>query len=152
MRRSGCSTSPVALTASGTPVTPASLSGWTNGVWTGAVTVNAFANGVVLTANDGFGHTGTSNPFDVVTGSLHHFAWDNVASPQTVDTPFATTVRAVGRGRKPGHRVHWRRQPRRPPAHRAAIDRPGQQFLVLTHSIPPITRRSAWKRFIRRPR
>ena len=79
-------------------MTPANAGSFVNGTWTGSVSVNAFATNVVLTADDGQGHTGTSNAFDTVLGSLHHFAWNTIASPQTVDTPFDVTVTAQDAG------------------------------------------------------
>ena len=75
-------------------VTPASLTGWVNGVWTGNVTATAFGTGVVLTADDGLGHIGTSNAFDVGLGPFAKFGWSAVASPRTQDTYFGTTVTA----------------------------------------------------------
>jgi hypothetical protein len=32
-------------------------------------------NGVILTVSDGLGHTGSSNPFDLVDGQISRFAW-----------------------------------------------------------------------------
>jgi hypothetical protein len=51
----------------GGTITPASAGtrGWFNGVWTGSVTLNKASLGVTITANDGGGHTGSSNPFTV---------------------------------------------------------------------------------------
>jgi len=95
---------PVALSADagGQPVavSPGSLSGFVNGVWTGPVTVNAFATGVVLAAESG-GRTSPSNSFDVINGPLDHFVWSSVPSPQTMDGPFAATVTAVDKGNNP---------------------------------------------------
>jgi hypothetical protein len=63
--------SSVGLSAStgGGTITPASTgtTGWLNGVWTGSVTLNKASLGVAITANDGSGHTGSSNPFTVRT-------------------------------------------------------------------------------------
>jgi len=52
----------------GNPVTvlPAVTGNFTNGVWSGNVTVLNLATNVVLTADDGHGHLGVSNPFDVL--------------------------------------------------------------------------------------
>jgi len=48
-------------------ITPTSTgtSGWLNGVWSGSVTLTTTSSRVTITANDGSGHTGTSNPFIV---------------------------------------------------------------------------------------
>ena len=46
------------------PVTPASVT-FTNGIWNGSLTMNNIANTVKLIANDGVGHTGESNTFNI---------------------------------------------------------------------------------------
>jgi FKBP-type peptidyl-prolyl cis-trans isomerase 2 len=48
-------------------ITPTSIgtSGWLNGVWSGSVKLTTASSRVTVTANDGSGHTGTSNPFTV---------------------------------------------------------------------------------------
>jgi hypothetical protein len=56
----------VASTGVAVPLTPVSGT-FTSGVWTGSVHVTQLASNVVLRVNDGFGHTGTSAPFDVIT-------------------------------------------------------------------------------------
>lgn len=75
-------------------MTPTTTTSFTAGVWTGNVTVNTFDTNVALTANDGAGHTGTSNTFNVTAGALDHFAWSTIASPKTAGTPFSTTITA----------------------------------------------------------
>ncbi len=62
------------------PMTPATCS-FASGIWADNVTVNALATGVVLTVDDALGHTGSSNPFDVIHGPLDHFQWSTIASP-----------------------------------------------------------------------
>lgn len=57
---------PANLNGGAVPVSPATLSGFVSGVWTGQVTVTSTAAGVILTASDGSGHTGVSNAFDVI--------------------------------------------------------------------------------------
>lgn len=47
------------------PITPANSGAFVNGVWKGAFTVTQTATNLVLQADDTFGHTGLSNPFDV---------------------------------------------------------------------------------------
>jgi hypothetical protein len=94
----GSYTGTPALTGSGAggtdSITPTATTAFSNGVWTGNVTVNSIDSNVVLTVNDGAGHTGTSNAFNVAVGPLHHFSWSTVASPQIVNTAFNTTVTA----------------------------------------------------------
>ncbi|MEQ1850118.1 MAG: M36 family metallopeptidase [Chthoniobacteraceae bacterium] len=79
-------------------ISPASASGFINGVWTGAVTAGTFDTDVVLTVSDGLGHSGTSNPFDIVVGALHHFAWNAVPGTQTAGAPFGVTLTAQDAG------------------------------------------------------
>ena len=87
----------VALTAAGdtglAPVTPGSVD-LTAGRWAGSVSVAAVDTNCRLTADDGGGHSGTSDPLDLVAGPLHHFEWSAVASPQHVSVPFPATVTA----------------------------------------------------------
>lgn len=94
---------PVTLAASGATLTPANTTaqGWTDGVWTGQATVTTFGTGITLTANDGAGHAGLSNTFDVGSGPATGFTWDNIPSPQLVDTPFPAVLRATDAGGNP---------------------------------------------------
>ena len=53
------------------PISPAISGNFINGAWTGNITVPQMATNVVLCADDGGGHTGSSNPFAVtVTNDL----------------------------------------------------------------------------------
>jgi hypothetical protein len=52
--------------AGGLSVTPTNTGNFAGGVWNGSITVPQSATNVVLTANDGSNHTGSSNPFNVV--------------------------------------------------------------------------------------
>lgn len=96
--------SSVGLTATvagaGVPVTPATLTGWVNGVFAGNVAVDANGS-AVLTANDGQGHTGVSNAFTLGSGPLDHFGWAPIASPQPQDTFFNVTIQAQDIGNNP---------------------------------------------------
>jgi len=47
-------------------ITPTNSGNFANGVWSGNITVLQPAINIVLRADDGSGHTGSSNPFDVV--------------------------------------------------------------------------------------
>jgi uncharacterized repeat protein (TIGR02543 family) len=51
-------------------MTPTNTGSFTGGVWTGDVTVLQAASNVVLAANDGLGHSGSSNPFQVVSNTF----------------------------------------------------------------------------------
>jgi hypothetical protein len=76
------------------PVAPTATAAFSSGQWTGTVSVNGLDTNVVLTVDDGAGHTGTSIAFDVTHGPLDHFTWDPVASPQYGEVPFGVTVTA----------------------------------------------------------
>ncbi|MDB6018342.1 MAG: hypothetical protein JWR19_2831 [Pedosphaera sp.] len=79
-------------------VTPASLGPFTNGVWTGSVTAQQPGTNVTLTANDGNGHFGLSNPFDA--GLQNDIAIGMVAAPAPVPVgatlTYALTVTNIG--------------------------------------------------------
>ena len=76
------------------PVSPTNTTAFTAGQWTGSVTVGASGTNVTLIADDGAGHTGMSNPFNVQVGALDHFVWSAISSPQHQDTPFSVTITA----------------------------------------------------------
>ncbi len=73
---------------------PTGSGAFSNGRWTGSLTVSSLDTNMRLVANDGWGHSGTSMPFTVIIGPLHHFAWAPVAPTQRVDTSFAASVAA----------------------------------------------------------
>ncbi len=75
-------------------VVPSTTTAFTDGQWIGDVTVNAIDTNVSITADEGSGNTGTSNPFDVTAGPLDHFIFSIISSPQYVDIPFSTTLTA----------------------------------------------------------
>ncbi len=78
------------------PITPAYSGNFVNGTWTGNITVQQPATNMVLQADDGFGHVGQSNPFDVLPtpGQTTHFVWSPIPSPQSNGAPFAVTITA----------------------------------------------------------
>jgi hypothetical protein len=53
-------------TSSGVTIHPTVSGNFVAGVWSGNITVQQVASSVLLRADDGSGHTGNSNPFDVV--------------------------------------------------------------------------------------
>ena len=73
--------------AGAVPVTPDGCA-FTGGAWAGSLAIGAVDRGVVLTADDGAGHVGVSNAFDVTSGPLDHFQWGEITSPQYKDIPF----------------------------------------------------------------
>lgn len=50
-------------------LSPTNTDAFIDGVWTGTAEISSQATNVTLLADDGNGHTGLSNPFDVVSGS-----------------------------------------------------------------------------------
>ena len=90
------------LSAAGTAgvvaISPGAAGGFVNGVWTGSVSAETFSSSVVLTVNDGAGHTGASNAFNVAAGALHHFAWNAIAGPPAAGVPFSAAVTAQDAG------------------------------------------------------
>ena len=60
-------------TAAGDPVSPPQSGNFTNGVWSGCLTLTHKSPGVILIAADGFGHAGNANAFDVVDLPLMTF-------------------------------------------------------------------------------
>ncbi len=78
--------------ATGT-ISPTSSGTFSNGTRTQTVTITQARSDVWITVNDGFGHTGTSNFFNIMYGSLNHFAISSIAA-QATGVPFAVTVTA----------------------------------------------------------
>jgi uncharacterized repeat protein (TIGR01451 family) len=78
------------------PITPTNSANFVNGVWSGSVTVQQPATNVTLKADDGQGHTGSSNPFNVLPtiGQITHFVWSTIPSPQSNGVPFGVTITA----------------------------------------------------------
>ncbi len=73
---------------------PSACGAFSNGQWSASLAVATIDTNVRLTAADGFGHSGTSLPFTVIGGVLHHFTLSDVPSPQGAGLPFALTVEA----------------------------------------------------------
>ena len=84
----------VGLTTTAGTITPSPSGTFASGVRTEAVTVTQSGLARTITANDGAGHTGTSNTFDVNPGALHHFTTSSVTSPQVAGVPFNITITA----------------------------------------------------------
>jgi len=63
-------TGAVSLYSTSNSVVPIVSDNFTNGIWSGNVAVLNRATNVVLVADDGNGHTGLSNPFDVVPANM----------------------------------------------------------------------------------
>jgi hypothetical protein len=74
-------------------ISPTSTGAFSKGVWTGSVIVTGANSGVTLFTT-GSGMTGTSNSFTVNSGTLNHFTFSTVNSPQTAGSGFSITVTA----------------------------------------------------------
>jgi hypothetical protein len=87
------------LSSSKDTITPTSIT-FTGGQWGGSVTITVTSaqTGVTITTS-GSGKTGTSNSFNVdVSGSLDHFDFNTITSPQTAGAAFTITVTAKDSG------------------------------------------------------
>jgi len=80
------------LTGSLSPVTSGSFTG---GVWTGNLTVTQTRTGNTLSVNDGAGHTGASNAFNVVTSTVDYFDISSIGANQAAGVGFPVTIRAM---------------------------------------------------------
>jgi len=69
-------------------------SGWSNGVWTGSVTLTGTGSGITITANDGLGHQGASNPFTVSAAAP--FGIDKSSTGYTNSNSATVTVTLTG--------------------------------------------------------
>jgi hypothetical protein len=86
----------VTFTYSGSgTLTPAQSGNFYSGSWTGPVTISQTQSNLYLSADDGSGHTATSNAFDITASAVDHFVFSSVSSSQTAGSPFTVTLRAV---------------------------------------------------------
>ncbi len=67
------------------------------GQWTGSIRVSTADSAVRLAANDGNGHASQSQPFEVSTGPVDHFAWAPIP-PQHAAAPFPVSLTAQDAG------------------------------------------------------
>ncbi|MFH0848407.1 MAG: hypothetical protein V1857_02760, partial [archaeon] len=72
-------------------ITPTSTGAFTAGTWTGSVTVTKAQSGITITTSGG-GKSGSSNSFNVNAGSLDHFTFASVSSPQAAGVSFTITI------------------------------------------------------------
>jgi hypothetical protein len=75
-------------------ISPTTIDTFTNGQWQGEMTVGTIGTNMRISVTDTANHTGTSNPFTVQAGPLHHFDWATIASPQQLNAPFLVTLTA----------------------------------------------------------
>ncbi|MCL5036183.1 MAG: PQQ-binding-like beta-propeller repeat protein [Chloroflexi bacterium] len=79
--------------STGTIIVNATTGSFASGVWTGTVTITKAQQDVTMTAAAS-GKSGTSNSFDVNSGSLDHFSFENISSPQAAGQAFSVTITA----------------------------------------------------------
>ncbi len=87
-----------AASAENLAVAPLTLGPFTNGIWSGDLSVMEVATNAQLEVSDGAGHRGLSAAFTVVPGphgTFDHLAWDPVPSPILATDPLRVTLRAV---------------------------------------------------------
>jgi len=80
------------------PVTPTVTGSFSNGVWSGNVAVQQLATNVTLAADDGAGHTGASNPFDLVLQNDLSLAMTAAPDPVSVGASLTYTVNITNTG------------------------------------------------------
>gem|GEM_PF-2163942 len=73
-------------------VEPSTTGPFSEGSWSGQVTLRTAGSGIRLTASCGEA-SGQSSPFQVVPGPLHHFDF-NPIGPQSAGVPFSVTITA----------------------------------------------------------
>jgi len=88
------------ISSGSTPVTitPVISSLFTDGTWTGYITAQQFATNVVLQANDGNGHTGSSNPFSVVLTNDISVSIADSPDPVSVGAGLTYTLKVANTG------------------------------------------------------
>ena len=76
-------------------INPSLSDKFVGGIWNGDVTISLpEADNIITVIKSPGTETGSSNPFNVAEGALHHFSIDNISSPQEAGTPFSITIRA----------------------------------------------------------
>jgi len=87
------------------PITPAVSGSFTNGIWSGNVTVQLLATNVVLLADDGGGHVGGSNPFDLVVQNDLSVSVSDLPDPVSVGANLTYTLSITNTGPTPATSV-----------------------------------------------
>src|SRR4030095_15639471 len=77
-------------------ISPTNSTAFVNGIWSGALTFFSPASNAVVVSDEGAGHSGTSNPFDVNVADL---ALGLSAPPQVlIASPFTYTLNITNLG------------------------------------------------------
>jgi hypothetical protein len=74
-------------------ISPTTTGTFTNGVWTGPVTLTA-AGSISITATSSLGPTGQSNTFTVYTPAVTSFSFSTISGSKTAGTTFSVTITA----------------------------------------------------------
>ncbi|MBC8096986.1 MAG: immunoglobulin domain-containing protein [Akkermansiaceae bacterium] len=85
-------------TSQSTPMTPSISGAFTNGVWSGLVTMQQTGTNVVLHADDGSGHTGLSNPFEVGLQDDISITITDSPDPVSINNPVTYTLNVLNTG------------------------------------------------------
>jgi len=90
---------PVSLHAANTggdalPMSPQTSGLFSNGLWSGMLSIDVATAAARFTATDAAGHSGTSAVFSVVNAPPSEFTWAPIHSPQVSNTPFAVAITA----------------------------------------------------------
>jgi|GEM_PF-1147126 len=83
----------ISHTGTGTLI-PTQSGDFTGGVWTGNLRINQIQTDDRITVNDGSGHTGQSNAFNVISSTVDHFVISAIPVNQTAGVGFSVTIRA----------------------------------------------------------
>ncbi|NOY79003.1 MAG: hypothetical protein GXO76_14165 [Calditrichaeota bacterium] len=76
-------------------ISPATSGSFSNGLWSGSVTITGTQTGNTITVTNSAGaETGTSNAFDVTASDVAYFTVSTISSPQTAGTAFSITITA----------------------------------------------------------
>ncbi|WP_395741241.1 M36 family metallopeptidase [Prosthecobacter sp.] len=76
-------------------ITPATLTGFSSGIKTQAVSIGSYATNAIITATDSAaGTTSSSNAFAVSYGTMSQFGWSAIGAQQAPGVPFSTTLTA----------------------------------------------------------
>jgi uncharacterized repeat protein (TIGR01451 family) len=84
--------------SNGVPVSPNTLAGFTNGTWSGLLSVLEPAQNIRLLVADGFGHSGTGNVFSVLGSNDVAVNVSHTEATVPVDDPFIYTVTVTNTG------------------------------------------------------
>ena len=80
------------------PITPATAGPFTNGIWSGSITIQQPATNLVLRADDGAGHSGSSNPIDALLQNDLSISVADAPDPVSVGANLTYTLTIANAG------------------------------------------------------